>query len=176
MDTIRPESARPAPYVPAQRREWIVCDEPGIEGFAILVRTSITNAEKRQLEAEFDDITGPYTEQWNARPPEERDVEASPRARERMLLARQILDWNASGLTEDGEIRDIAPPVVNGAAAFDLVEEEAIHWMLRVVLVGYLATGKAGPSPSRSTDSGGPSEQGPDPETPEPNGSRRRKS
>jgi hypothetical protein len=176
MDTIRPESARPAPYVPAQRREWIVCDEPGIEGFAILVRTSITNAEKRQLEAEFDEIVGPYSEQWNAMPPEERDLAQSPRARERELLARQILDWNVVGTTEEGEEKEIAAPAINGAAALDFIEEDAVRWIGQVVLVGYLATGKADPSLARLTGSGGPSVEAPDPGTPQPKSSSRQKS
>jgi hypothetical protein len=176
MDTIRPEAARPAPYVPAQRREWIVCDEPDIAGLAILVRTSITNAEQARLQAEVDEITGPYTEQWFARPPEERDASQSPYMMEREVLARQILDWNVSGTTEDGEIREIAAPVVNGAKALDFVDREAVTWMFRVVVGGYLVTGKAERSPSKSTDSGGSSGEAPDPETPAPKRSARPKS
>lgn len=176
MDTIRPEFSRPAPYFPAQRREWIVCDEPGIEGFAILVRTSITNAEKQQLNAELDDISGPYTETWNATPPEERDLSQSPRQKERALLARQVLDWTVAGQTEDGEVKEIAAPAVNGVAALDFVEEDAVHWMFQVVFVGYLAVGKADPSLARSTASGGPSGADQAPETPEPKPSTRRKS
>lgn len=166
MDTIRPEAARPTPYFPAQRREWIVCDEPGIEGLAILVRTSITNAEQEQLQAEINEITGPYTEQWFARPPEERDASQTPYMMEREVLARQILDWNVSGTTVDGEKREIAAPAINGAKALDFVDREGVTWMFRVVLGGYLVTGKVERSPSRSTDSGGPSGAAPDPETP----------
>lgn len=176
MDTIRPEFSRPAPYFPAQRREWIVCDEPGIEGFAILVRTSITNAERKTLNAELDEISGPYTEAWNAIPPEERDMSQSPRQRERELLAQQILDWTVSGRTEDGEIKEIAAPAVNGAAALDFVEEDAVHWMFQVVFVGYLATGKADPSLARLTASGGPSGADQAPETPQPTKPPRQKS
>ena len=176
MDTIRPETARPAPYIPAQRREWIICDQPGLEGFAVLVRTSITNAERKALNAELDEITGPYTEAWNAQPPEERDMSQSPRQKERELLARQILDWTVSGQTEDGEIKEIAAPAINGAAALDFVEEDAVHWMFQVVFIGYLATGKADVSLARLTASGGPSGAELDPETPTPKASRRQTS
>jgi hypothetical protein len=168
MDTIRPETSRPAPYRPAQRREWIVCDEPGIEGFAILVRTSITNGEQAQLQAEIDEITGPYTDQWFTRPPEERDVNETPRMKERELLARLILDWNVTGETADGEVKEIAPPAVNGAAAFDLVEKEAVTWMFLIVFGGYLQTGKVEPSLTRLIASGGLSVEDPVPEIPEP--------
>jgi hypothetical protein len=101
---------RPAPYRVADRKEWIVCDEPGLDGFAILVRTSITNAEQQALVDEYNRITGPYSEAWDALPPEERDMEQSPWRKEKALIAPYVHDWNAVGVNGKGKETPIRRP------------------------------------------------------------------
>ena len=154
---------RPAPYRVAQQTRWIVSDDPSCEGLAILVRTSITNAEQTALIAKHDDLTGDYAERWMALDPEQRDMADSPRARERALIAEYILDWNAVGLTEAGEEAPLPPPAEIGGAAFDLITVEETAWITQIVLLGYLATGKAGGWRRPSTATGATSEPAPAP-------------
>lgn len=141
---------RPAPYRVAQIQEWIICEEPECPGLAVLVRTSITNAEQVALNARHDDIAGSFTEAWLALPPDERDMTNSPRMRERALLAPYVLDWNAVGVTEDGQEAPLPAPSVAGPEVFDAISAAEYTWISRIVLIGYLATGKAGGSRTRS--------------------------
>lgn len=159
MDLERLEEHRPPPYRVADTKHWIICDEPDIAGLAILVRVSITNAEQRALRQRMDQLTGPYTEAWNAQAPEERDLAESPWARQKSLLAPYVLDWNATGTLLDGGEGPIPAPAVTGPDAFECVSNREVFWVVDVVLGGYLVTGKAGPSPPPS---------GPTGDTPEP--------
>jgi hypothetical protein len=145
---------RPAPYRVAQSKEWIVCDEPGMEGFAILVRTSITNAEQQELVDEHDRITSTYAEAWDKLPPEERDMDQSPRWREKVLLAPHVLDWNAVGVDAKEKEKPIPPPAVAGADAFKAISVQELGWITSVVLVGYLVLGKVRKLPSKSGATG----------------------
>lgn len=148
------EQERPAPYRVAEVREWIVSDDPSCEGLAVLVRTSITNVEQRHLQTLHDEIAGPETEKWLQMKPEARDLSQSPRARERALLAPYVLDWNAVGLTKAGEEEPLPPPSVAGPEVFDAIAAAEYEWISRVVLIGYLATGKARKSATRSGSAG----------------------
>lgn len=134
---------RPAPYRVADRKAWFVCDWDGIEGLAIYVRTDITNAEQAALRARFDEISGPYEQQWQALPDAERDLAESPKAKERELLARYVFDWNATGIDPDGNVIELAAPAVNGPAVFDAISRDEEHWITMAVLHGYYHLGKA---------------------------------
>ena len=151
------ETERPAPYRVADHREWIFCEEPECAGFAVLVRTSITTLEQDALNAQHDVIAGAYSESWLALPPTERDMTQSPRARERALLAPHILDWNAVGINGEGEATPLPAPSVAGPEVFDAIAAAEYAWLSRVVLIGYLATGKVSGWRQRSGDTGRPS-------------------
>lgn len=149
-------------YRPAQRMEWIDCEEPGLAGFRILVRTSITNAEKADLTAAHEAIVRYEREEWRETPPEKRDFDDSPGAREERLLAPHIHGWNVLGLTKDGEEKPVPPPAEAGPEAFRFVGPDEIAWMTNVVLIGYAVLGKAvtwsrpratSPDPSATTAS-----------------------
>lgn len=133
----------PAPYRIGERKEWIISDEPATAGFAILVRTAITNAERAELRARNDFIEGEYTTQYFEKPPEERDLHESPRVLQRRLLAPYIHAWNAEALTTDGEWKPVPPPVDAGADAFECILAPETAWILDVVLGGYYTLGKA---------------------------------
>lgn len=148
------EQERPAPYRVAEVREWIVSDDPSCAGLAVLVRTSITNAEQTALNAKHDEIAGSITEAWLKVPAHERDLSQSPRARERALLAPYVLDWNAVGVTDDGQEAPLPAPSVAGPAVFDAIAAAEYEWISRVVLIGYLATGKARKSAAQSGSAG----------------------
>jgi hypothetical protein len=133
----------PPPYRIGERKEWITSDEPASAGFAILVRTSITNAERTALRERDDYITGAYTDEWNAKPPDERDVAMSPRVLQRQQLAPYIYDWNAEGRTADGGWAKIPPPAEAGPEAFDCILPEDMAFIIDVILGGYYHLGKA---------------------------------
>lgn len=133
----------PPPYRIGETKEWIVSDEPASAGFAILVRTSITNAERAAFRKRDDFITGEYTDQWNAKPAEERDVEQSPRVLQRTMLARYIYDWNAEHPDVNGEWQKVPPPISAGYDAFDYILPEHMAFIIDIVLNGYYHLGKA---------------------------------
>ena len=146
---------RPAPYRVAERKEWIVCDELDLEGFAILVRTSITNAEQASLRARNDEIEGAISEAYWTLPPEGRDLDQSPWAMQKRLMAPYILDWNAEGQDmASGEWRPLPAPAEAGAEIFEAVTFREALWCFEVCIGGYYLTGKAGPWRSRSSDAG----------------------
>ena len=170
---------RPAPHFVADRKEWIVCDEPGLEGFAVLVRTGVTNAEQSVIRTRHDEIVGPVSEVWDALPPEERDIDAGPWSQQKRLMAPYIHDWNARGFDlESGEWKTLPPPGGPdgiGVAALDALPREYAAWCYDVVVTGYYVTGKAGAWMPRSA-SAGTTTEGSDPGAdlpPEPKKRRR---
>jgi hypothetical protein len=156
---------RPAPFRFGERREWVACDIAGMEGFAILLRTSITIGEQRDLVARYRDIRVYAGEVWDELAEDARDFAESPHMRERALIAPFVLDWNAEGINaETGEYEPLPPPIEAGPAVFDCIEPEALDWVFSIVLVGYYTTGKAQLPPPRSAPIGttsGPSSQEP---------------
>jgi hypothetical protein len=137
------DGQRPAPFRMADKKEWIACDQPGLEGFAVLVRTSVTNAEQDELRERFR-ANAAYQEAYFAAPAPERDRDDTPRRRELALVAPYVLDWNAVGVGSDGDEKPLPPPAVAGPDAFECVTPDAERWIVQVVLLGYHATGKAG--------------------------------
>lgn len=166
---------KPAPYRVADKREWIVSEEEDSAGFAILVRTGITNAEQQSLLDRHNEIAGRYSEEWNAQPPEERDLSQSPRAKELELLTPYVLDWNATAPNADGEWVELAAPAINGPAVWDFVTEPERSFCTRVVLNGYLILGKAMQLRRRLSATGDLSDPEPAPATPTPKRRDRRK-
>lgn len=156
--SIRPELMRPSPFRMAEEQEWIACDWEGCEGFAILVRTDITNAEQAALTRAHDAIVAGQ-EAWAALPPDGQDLHQSPKYREWALIAPYVLDWNAEGRTIEGEWKPIPPPAEAGVDAFECITKDAATWVNRVVLVGYLALGKARQSVTKSGSFGSTSEE-----------------
>lgn len=136
----------PPPYRIGERKEWIFGDEPATAGFAILVRTSITNAEREDLRRRDDYISKEYQDQWNATPPEERDLDATPRILQRKLLAPYIFGWNVEHPDVNGEYKPVPPPAgdpENGYLAFDYILPEHMAFIIDVILYGYYHLGKA---------------------------------
>jgi hypothetical protein len=156
----------PPPYRVADKKEWIVCDEPGMEGFAIQVRTNITNAEQREVASHHDWIAGVYTREWEEIPVEDRDMTKAPRELERKQLAPFIYGWNAEGRDpKTGEWGLLPPPVEAGPEVFDSITDEMTTWMIRVVIVGYMVTGKVRRLKTRSTPTGDTSAEDQTPDT-----------
>lgn len=142
-----PPADRPTPpggfFAVPHRYEWIECELEGFEGFAIYVRTSITNAEQRILTEQHDEIVT-YYDTFFKLPPEDRDYSDGPREREKVLMAPLIVDWNAKAINaETGELELMEPPSVAGPGQLDAIYDEMVNWMLRTVLGGYVLTGKA---------------------------------
>ena len=173
-----PPAERPAPpgfFLVPQSFEWIECDLEGFEGFAVYVRTSITNREQAALIAEHDQIVA-YYDAFFKLPPEERDYSDGPREREKRLLAPFIVDWNAKAInSETGEHEPMEPPSVAGPDQFDAIYDEMTNWAIRTVLGGYVLTGKARPwrprpEPGGSTP-GTPDGQTSNPSSPDPSSS-----
>lgn len=133
----------PAPHRIGERKEWITSDEPATAGFAILVRTSITNAEQRQLRERLDYIIGDYSQAWSEKDPTERDLDESPRVLQRKLLASYIFDWNAEHRDINDDWQKVPPPAVAGYEAFDYILPEHMAYILDVIQDGYRYLGKA---------------------------------
>lgn len=133
---------RPDAHSFAPRYDWHFCDVEGLETFAISVRPTITNRERERLVAKHQEIVD-YELQWVQAGPD-RDSEDSPRMREMALIAPYIHDWNATGLLEDGTEAPIPPPAEAGAPSFMAIDTAAYDWIVRHVLLGYRASGKAG--------------------------------
>jgi hypothetical protein len=156
-------------YRPAQRMEWIESEDEATAGLKILVRTSITNAEQRELRAKHQAIATYADEVWDKLPFDKQDLADSPQARELALLAPYIHDWNVTATTPDGDVIEVAPPVVNGPEAFDVTGPDEQRWMVQTVLIGYGATGKAIAWRRRSKRGGDTSDPATTPETPSEN-------
>jgi hypothetical protein len=133
---------RPASHSFAPRFDWHYCDVEGLETFAILVRPTITNREREMLVEKHQTIVE-YEVAWVKAGPE-RDPEDTPRLREMQLLAPYIKDWNAVGLLEDGTEAPIPAPADAGPEAFLAIDTQAYDWIVRHILLGYRASGKAG--------------------------------
>lgn len=133
----------PPPYRIGEQKEWIVSDEPATAGFAILVRTAITNAEQNELRERLAYITGEYSAQWDATPKDERDLDKTPKILQRQLLARYVYDWNAEHPDVDGVYVKVPPPAINGSVAFDYITANEMGFILDVVQDGYRFLGKA---------------------------------
>jgi hypothetical protein len=142
----------PSMFLLFNRREWVVLDEdaialnPGMaafEGFAIYVRTGVSNAEKRHLAERHDLVAVNYAKAWLATPAAERDFDDTPLMRELAMVAPYIEAWNAQGRDPDtGEWHPVPPPAIAGAAAFDAIGDELTSWCLQIVLGGYVNSGK----------------------------------
>jgi hypothetical protein len=143
------DAYRPPPHRVADRKEWIVCDDPELDGFAVYVRTSVTNAEQDAIRARHDDIVGPISEAWDAIPLPERDLAQGPWSLQKRLMAPYILDWNAQGFDlGSGEWKTLPPPGGPdgiGIDALDAVPRAYASWCYDIVVSGYYVTGKAGP-------------------------------
>lgn len=149
-------NGRPAPFVVHEQWDWITCDRPGLTGFAILVRTSLTNQERDALIEQHNAIIE-YREAQNALPENERNHDDTPRDREWRMLAPLIREWNAVGIdAETGEQRPLPPPALAGPAAFEAMLFDASSWMMEVVVYGYVVTGKAGEWRPKSRPGFGP--------------------
>lgn len=133
---------RPAAHSFAPRWEWQYCDVEGLETFAILVRPTITNKERENLVLEHGRIVE-YEADW-IKNIEGRDEQDTPRRREMSLLAPYIKEWNAVGLLEDGTEAEVPSPSVAGPDAFLAIDTVAYDWIVRHILLGYRASGKAG--------------------------------
>lgn len=147
-----PDGGNPPPslYIVGEVKEWIVCEEDPIKGFAILVRTNITLAEKRKLDEKHDHIIVDFQSEWRSKSISERDWEDTPRARQKALVAPYIYNWNAMAYNEEtGEPERLSPPRTAGPTIFDSVLDEHYDWCASIVLAGYLETGKAGGSATR---------------------------
>lgn len=153
--TNQPAAERPQPYRLADRYDWITCDEEGLAGLAIYVRTSITNRERDALQEKHDEILD-YNRDWLAMPAPERPDGDSPRDREWSLIAPYVKDWNVVGLDVDGNEAPLPPPAVAGGTVFEAVTPDVTNWIMRVVLLGYRATGKADGWRRLSTGTSGP--------------------
>lgn len=132
----------PGWYIVADAKEWIACDDPelpGIAGFAVYVRTSMTKREQRDLQEAHAEIVE-YGKTWVPGD----DGGDTPHRRERALVAPYILAWNALGTNAEGEQVPVPLPKDVGIDAFDCIDEDAVRWVIRVLLVGYIITGKAG--------------------------------
>lgn len=156
----------PGWFVVADQHEWIPYDDPAhpeFAGFAIYVRTGITNLEQRKLNERHAEIVA-YAEQWNATPEEERDYSDTPFRREQELAAPYVVAWNAIGYDESGERKKLPSPAEAGPDIFDALDNQhgrLVIWILRVVLSGYLATGKARRSLPKSEPPGDTAEPSP---------------
>lgn len=153
---------RPAAFRVSDRWEWITCDDaefPELAGFAVEVRTSITNREQEDLQDAHNAILD-YNAEWLRMEPAERAkadaANDTPRDREWALVAPMVRDWNAVGLDPDGNDVPIPPPAEAGPQTFMAVPAPAVAWITRVTLMGYRATGKAGGLPTPSTPTSGP--------------------
>lgn len=134
---------RPAPHSFAPRYGWEHCDVEGLEGFAIYVRRGITNREREDLNEAHQAIVE-YEVAYVKSDPKKRDHDDTPRKREMALIAPFIKDWNAVGLDADGNDAPIPAPADAGPDAFLAIEPEAYDWIVRHILLGYRASGKAG--------------------------------
>lgn len=165
-ETKNEQRAIPDPpgwFVVADQHEWIPYDDPAfpeLSGFAVYVRTGITNLERRKLNERHAEIVA-YGEQWDAQPEEDRDYTDTPHRRERELLAPYVVAWNAIGYDESGERTKLPSPAEAGPDIFDAIDDRLVIWTIRVVLSGYLVTGKARRSPSKSEPPGDTAEPSP---------------
>lgn len=143
---------RPAnPYVLQRTNRWLVCDDPnGPQGFGILVRQYITNAERDDLNEVVREVVK-YNVEYLEAPLDAREAleqarGGSPRDMERRMLAPYIVDWNAAGEDDKGNIVPIPAPADGGPDVFHLITKEQYDWCYEMVISGYQATGKAGKS------------------------------
>lgn len=139
---------RGTPFVINKVNIWIECeDDDGPKGLRIKVRRDITNRERDDLNEWYRTEVGDYQREWLNYDAEKRaqtDADQdTPRDREWTMLASYILDWNIEAENTDGEIVAVPAPADGGPDVFHLVTKDAIDWMMKVVLVGYRATGKA---------------------------------
>lgn len=134
---------RPAPHSFAPRWIWECSDVEGLETFCVEVRGGITNREREALTEAHTAIVG-YEVEYLRTPMPERDQEDTPRRREMALIAPMIRDWNALGLDAAGDESPLPAPADAGPDAFMAIEPAAYDWIVRHLLLGYRASGKAG--------------------------------
>jgi hypothetical protein len=134
---------RPAPHSFAPRLEWQCSDVEGLEGFCVLARRGITIREREDLMTAHRKIVE-YEVEYLRPDAEERDPVDTPRRREMALVAPWIADWNAMGLDEEGNEVQIPAPSEAGPEAFMAIDNAAYDWIVRHLLLGYKASGKAG--------------------------------
>lgn len=134
---------RPESFSFAPRLEWQCSDETGLEKFCLYARRDITIREREDLMQKHRDIVA-YEVDYLRPDNVERDADDTPRRREMRLVAPYIVDWNATGLDADGNETPLPPPSVGGIDAFLGIDNAAYDWIVRHLLLGYKATGKAG--------------------------------
>lgn len=134
---------RPAPYSMGPRLAWMCAEDEGLEGFCIHARRDITIREREELLEQHGKIAE-YEVEYLRRDRGERDVEDTPRRREMALLAPWIKEWNATGIDADGNDAPIPAPAEAGPEAFMAIDNAAYDWIVRHLLLGYRASGKAG--------------------------------
>ncbi len=120
--TITPNGSAPPPFR-QQRWEWVHCDTPGYEGFAIEARSNLTIGEREQFRAELDRIDALD----DAKDPE---LYA--------LLSPHIRAWNAVGVDVlTGEDAPIPAPADGGPDVFQLIDPPQVSWIVLVTCLGY---------------------------------------
>lgn len=134
---------RPAPYTMAPRLAWMCSDEEGLEGFCIHARRDITIREREDLLEQHGAIAE-YEVEYLRRDKPDRDIEDTPRRREMALIAPWVQDWNAVGLDAGGNEIPIPAPGNAGPDAFLAIDNAAYDWIVKHLLLGYRASGKAG--------------------------------
>lgn len=134
---------RPAPYTFAPRPEWQCCDEDGLEQFCVRARARITMREREDLITAHNEIVA-YEVEYLKPATKKRDIEDTPRRREMTLIAPWIVEWNAMGLDTDGNEVALPAPADAGPDAFLAIDNTAYDWIVKHLLLGYKASGKAG--------------------------------
>lgn len=140
-----PAEPEPGPYLVAHHFEWIESDFDKTIGFAVKVRTSLTNFEKRKLAEKDQYLHFEYIEKYKNASEEEQESMLSPRQYQREMLAPYVYGWNAHYENEEGEIVKAPVPREYGPDAFEYISEDEFEWLVYVVIGGYTVLGKAGP-------------------------------
>ncbi len=157
--SISPNGSRPEPFV-FGREKWVECDEPGLKGFKIKIK-SLTNAERTAVQdANNENVR--YQAEYFKMPAPERDRTDSPRRREWMMIAPYVLDWNAHGLDREGNVVPVPAPADAGPDVFDAIEPEASAWVAQTIVFGYSASPKGTTSSDGSPRGAGPTLVGDD--------------
>jgi hypothetical protein len=127
----------------APRLAWMCSEDEGLEGFCIHARRDITIREREDL-LEAHGAIAEYEVAYLRQDRGERDGEDTPRRREMTLLAPWVTDWNAVGLDAEGNEIPLPPPAIAGPDAFMGIDNRAYDWIVKHLLLGYRASGKAG--------------------------------
>lgn len=163
---IVPNGVQPAPFTRLRKPAWIECDMPGYAGFAIFVRPTLLNGERRMLQDEANEADR-YRTAWLAMDEAERAKHPDPFERQKEIVAPYVLGWNVAEYDDaTGEERVMPAPATAGVAAFDYVDFSLTAWIVGTIINGH-NSGKglmskvsvAGPSPTAGPSNG--TENGP---------------